>query len=808
MTVTERERRAVGIVAELDLATKVRLLSGRDFWTTEPLPEHDVPSVMMTDGPHGLRKQDASSDNIGMFASVPATCFPTASALASTWSPALAEEVGVALGRECVTADVALLLGPGLNIKRHPAGGRNFEYFSEDPLISGRMAGAMVRGIQGQGVGACLKHYAVNSQESDRFRVDTIVDERTLRELYLTGFEIAARESRPWAVMSSYNRVNGEHVGESVRLAREKLRTEFGFDGLLISDWLAVSDRVAGVRAGLDLEMPSSHGTWDTQVIDAVRSDALDESLVDEACARVIGFALRAGEAREARAADADEAHPLDLDSHHADPHQAATHHDLARRVAAASTVLLTNNGTLPLDSADGLAVIGAFARTPRFQGAGSSLVNATRVTTALDACAERGAEVTFALGYDASTGETNDALVADAVAAATGASAVLLMVGLPATSETEGLDRTHLDLPQGQVRLIEAVAAANPRTIVAVSAGAPVHMDWAELPAAVLLSYLGGQASGEALIDIILGAAEPSGRLAESIPTRVEDLPSHANFATHPTQVEHREALNVGYRFHDTWGVPARFAFGHGLGYATFEFGAPRAALTGRAATVTVPVTNTGKRAGTAVVQVYVHALASAIQRPAQELKGFASLTLEPGETATTTVELDERAFAVYDASSARWAVEAGDYEIRVSASSVDVRGTTVVSIKSGDRLTPMPFLAGPVASDAEWEALLGRPAPTPRPLLPFNRESTVADLLLTWAGRLLRQQLLRAISKAMGVDTDDVNQTTADAYADGISLRGIAAGSEGRVTLRGLGAIIGTLNVLAGPRAWRRLP
>ena len=796
MTITEREQRAASIVAELDLATKVRLLSGRDFWTTEALPEHGVPSVMMTDGPHGLRKQDSSADNIGMFASVPATCFPTASALASTWSPALAEEVGAALGRECVAGGVSLLLGPGLNIKRHPAGGRNFEYFSEDPLVSGRMAGAMVRGIQGQGVGACLKHYAVNSQESDRFRVDTIVDERTLRELYLTGFEIAVRESQPWAVMSSYNMVNSEHVGESTRLAREILRTEFGFDGLLVSDWLAVSDRVAGVRAGLDLEMPSSHGTWDAQVVAAVLSGVLDEALVDEACARVIAFALHASEAAASAVAGVGDVEPAYLDAHH----------ELARRVAAAGSVLLTNDGTLPLDGADGLAVIGGFATSPRYQGAGSSLVNATRVTTALGALEALGAKVTYATGFDAASGVATDAMIDEAVAAATGASAVLLMVGLPATAETEGLDRTHLDLPQGQARLIAAVAAANPRTVVAVSAGAPVHMEWAELPAAVLLSYLGGQASGEALIDVVLGAAEPSGRLAESIPVRVEDLPSHANFATYPTQTEHREGTNVGYRFHDTWGVPARFAFGHGLGYATFEFGAPETRVSGHSCSVSVAVTNTSERTGTAVVQVYVHAVASSVQRPTQELKGFASLTLNPGQTATTTIELDDRAFAVYDAASARWAVKAGDYEIRVGASSVDIRGTAVVPIQSSDQLTPMPFLAGPVASDGEWEALLGHAAPRPRPLLPFNRESTVADLRLTWAGRLLRNRLLRIITKVMGGETDDVSRTTADAYADGFPLRGIAAASEGRVPLRTLGRIIRTLNIFAGPRAWRR--
>lgn len=789
MNAATHHSRAASLVAELDLSTKVRLLSGHDFWTTEPLPHQGVDSVMMTDGPHGLRKQDASSDNIGMFASMPATCFPTASALGSTWDAGLAEEVGAALGREAADAGVSLLLGPGLNLKRHPAGGRNFEYLSEDPLLSGRLAGAMVRGIQSQGVGACLKHYVANNQESDRFRVDTVVDERALRELYLTGFEIAVRESAPWAVMSSYNRVNGEHTGESTRLVRDILRGEFGFDGMVVSDWMAVSDRVAGLRAGLDLEMPSSHGAWDAQVIAAVESGALDVALVDEACTRVVAFALRAADARDARP---EASSAPDLDAHHA----------LARRVAAAGSVLLTNDGILPLASADDLAVIGAFAEWPRFQGAGSSLVNATRVTTVIDALDARNAQITYAPGYNPATGETFDALIEQAVDTASRASAVLLMVGLPATAETEGLDRTHLSLPEAHVRLIEAVTAVNKRTIVAVSAGAPVDMSWADKPAAVLLSYLGGQASGEALIDVLLGEAEPRGRLAESIPVSAADLPAHANFASHPTQVEYREGLNVGYRFHDTWGVPARFGFGHGLGYTAFAFGTPTATLAGRACSVTVPVNNAGARAGTAVVQVYVHAASASGARPEQELKGFATLKLAPGETTSVTIELDERAFAVYDAAAARWAVEAGEYEIRVAASSVDVRGTTKVTITNGDSVSPTVLTAGPVATDAEWAALLGHPAPEPMALLPFTRESTVADLRLTWAGRVLRRVLLREIMRGMGAGADDVNKATAAGYADGFPLRGIAAGSEGKLSLRGADRIVGVLNALAGSR------
>ncbi len=792
MNAANRESRAASLVADLDLATKVSVLSGRDFWTTKPLSNQGVPSVMMTDGPHGLRKQDSSGDNIGMFASVPATCFPTASALASTWDTALAEEVGAALGREAAAADVSLLLGPGLNIKRHPAGGRNFEYFSEDPLLSGRLAGAMVRGIQSQGVGACLKHYVANNQESDRFRVDTLIDERTLRELYLTGFEIAVRESAPWAVMSSYNLVNGEHTGESTRLVRDILRGEFGFEGMVVSDWLAVADRVAGVRAGLDLEMPSSHGTWDASVIEAVQSGALDEALIDEACARVVAFALRAADARAARQAFAPAAVP-DLDANNA----------LARRVAAAGSVLLTNDGILPLASVDGLAVIGAFYESPRYQGAGSSLVNAARVTTAIDALDARGAQVTCAPGYVAATGETLDALIEQAVETAKFASAVLLMVGLPATAETEGLDRDHLSLPESHVRLIEAVTAVNPRTIVAVSAGAPVDMAWATLPAAVLLSYLGGQASGAALIDVLVGDAEPRGRLAESIPMSAADLPADTDFAANPTQVQYREGLFVGYRFHDTWGVPARFPFGHGLGYTTFAFGAPTATLAGRSCSVTLPVTNTGKRAGTTVVQVYVHGPSSAVHRPEQELRGFATLALEAGETAVATIEMDDRAFAFYDATAARWAVEAGDYEIRVGASSIDIRGAATVTIKRGDRVSPVPLPSGPLATDNEWAALLGHLDPEPTPLLPFRYDSTIADLRLTWAGRILRRQLLRFIMKAMGGGDDEVGKTTGRAFADGMPLRALAAGSEGRISLRSAGRIIRTLNLFAGRRA-----
>ena len=480
---------------------------------------------MVTDGPHGLRKQLGKADHAGLSDSVPATCFPTASALGSTWDVALLEEVGAALGRESRIADVSVLLGPGLNIKRHPAGGRNFEYFSEDPLLSGKAAAAMVRGIQSAGVGACVKHFAANNQEDFRMRLDTIIDERTLRELYLTGFEIAVTEGRPWTAMSSYNQVNGEHTGESRRLLTHILREEWGFDGLVMSDWLAVADRPAGVAAGMELEMPSSHGAWDARVAAALDSGALSEVALDRACVRVVELLLRAAAGRSA----GELFERLDKDAHH----------QLARRAAAAGTVLLTNDGLLPLAPSGRVALIGAFAEHPRYQGAGSSLVQPTQLDTVLDALRERlgeVAELDYVPGYDPETGQTSAVQLARATASAAAADQVILLVGLPAAYESEGFDRDDLRLPQGQDAIVRTVLDANPRTAVVVIAGAPVELDWADQPAALMFGYLGGQAAGSALVDVLFGDVEPGGRLAESFPVAVAQLPAQDNFRSHPT--------------------------------------------------------------------------------------------------------------------------------------------------------------------------------------------------------------------------------------------------------------------------------
>ncbi|WP_297082629.1 glycoside hydrolase family 3 C-terminal domain-containing protein [uncultured Demequina sp.] len=791
---------AAAIVARLSREEKLRLTSGADFWTTEAADAHGVSSFMLTDGPHGLRKQAGEGDHAGLHDSVPATCFPTASALASTWDPSLLEEVGHALGRESRDEEVGVLLGPGLNIKRHPAGGRSFEYLSEDPLLSGRMAAALVRGIQAEGVGACLKHYAANNQESDRMRIDTIVDERTLREIYLTGFEIAVREAQPWTVMCAYNLVNGEHAGESRKLLTKVLRDEWGFDGLVMTDWIATSDRPAGVHAGLDLEMPSSSGAWDARVLAAIDAGELAEDDLDTACGRVVSLALKVAAERASRTPSAD--HDALLDEHHA----------LARRVAAAATVLLTNDGILPLQPQGRIALIGAFAEHPRHQGGGSSLVNSARMDTALEAMRARlgeDAELAYAPGYDAATGQATDAQLAEAVETARGADAVVLMVGLPTSFESEGYDRDHLDIPESHTRLIEAITSSHDRVVVTLSNGAPIEMPWAEAPNAILESYLGGQAAGGAVVDVLFGDTEPGGRLAESFPVTRHDLPADRDFANGPTQVQYREGLHVGYRFHDTFGVPARFAFGHGLSYTTFEVGEPKVTGRGTARKVTVPVTNSGDRAGSTIVQLYVHDPVSTLHRPAQELKGFARVTLEPGETGEAVIELDERSFAVYDVADAAWKVESGDFELRVGLSSTDIVHVKKVRISSDDVVTPNPASASAIATDTEFAAMLGHAIPTAKPAYPFHLDSTIGDLDATWLGRRLKSVLAAQMSKALPTDDDmpDEVRQTMEAFMVNMPLRAIVMMSEGRLTFERLDTMIGLLNAtgLSARRAAR---
>lgn len=660
--------------AALDVAAKAALCAGGDAWHTAALPEHGIAAVAVADGPHGLRR------DVGGFTGAPATCFPTASALGSTWDPELVREVGAAIGREARAQDVAVVLGPGVNIKRSPLCGRNFEYLSEDPLHAGRLAAALVDGLQGEGVGASLKHFAANNQETDRHRVSAEVDERTLREIYLPAFEHVVTTAQPWTVMCAYNRVNGTYASQHHELLTEILRGEWGFTGVVVSDWGAVHDRVAALRAGLDLEMPPNPGVTDAEIVAAVADGSLDEAVLDRSVARVLAM-LDAAQA-------APPAVPIDD----------AVQHALARRAAADGIVLLRNDdGVLPLVDAPGLrvAVVGPFATAARFQGAGSSKVTATRVDVPLD---ELVAALPQATVRHAATDGSAAALAAES-------DVVVAYLGLPDSAEAEGYDRTHIDLPPEQPALLAALAAAAPDVpvVVVLANGSAVRTGpWEQHAAAVVECWLGGQAAGGAVADVLTGAVNPSGRLAETIPLRLEDVPSTPMFPGEEQHVRYGEGVLVGYRGFDAAGRDVGYPFGHGLSYTTFAYSDLAVAERADGTTVAVTVTNTGDRAGKEVVQVYVGAPSAEVVRPPRELRDFAKVALEPGAAQRVEFRLGERAFARWSASRHRWVVDPGTAEIAVGPSSrvLPLRATVPMPA------TPLPVPLGGMATLREWLA------------------------------------------------------------------------------------------------------
>ena len=666
----------------LPLEQKVVLLSGQDFWSTPSLEAAGLPSVVLTDGPHGVRRQQGDFDQIGLLESVPATCFPPAVAVGSSWDPEVAERIGAAIGVEARAIGVPVVLGPGVNIKRSPLCGRNFEYYSEDPLLTGVLGAAHVRGQQGEGVGASVKHFAANNQETQRMQVSADVDERTLREIYLPAFERVVTESQPVTVMCAYNRVNGVYASQNHWLLTEVLREEWGFRGAVISDWGAVDDRVAALEAGLDLQMPSDHGAGNQAVVDAVRAGRLEEAVVDRSVARVAALAGLVTEPTEG----------FDVDAHHA----------LARELAAGCAVLLKNDGgTLPLSGGRRVAVVGEFARTPRFQGGGSSHVNATRVEDALTAL-QQSLAVTFAPGFTLDGSGDAAALREEAVTAARDAEVAVVFAGLAESDESEGFDRTTLDLPAAQVQLIRAVAAVAPRTVVVLSAGSVVSLEgWHDDVDAVLAGFRLGQAGGAALADLLTGAVDPSGRLAETIPLRLQDTSSYLNFPGEQGHVRYGEGVMVGYRHAESADVPVRYAFGHGLSYTTFATGDLQVRTNDvDTATVTLEVTNTGERAGRHVVQVYVATTAGPVRRPARELRAFTKVSLAAGESTTVAFELDRRAFAYWDVREHDWVVAAGEHTVQIGDSAADVVAEAAVTL-AGDAVVPELTLGSSVA---EW--------------------------------------------------------------------------------------------------------
>ena len=717
------------IVAQLTLLQKAALLSGANTWQSRAIPAADLPSLWFADGPHGVRRQSGSADHLGINASEPATCFPPAATVAGSWDEELAEEIGAALGREAAEQDVHVLLGPGLNIKRSPLGGRNFEYFSEDPEVAGRMAAGYVRGIQSQGVAASPKHFAANSQELRRMVSDSIVDERTLRELYLTAFEIVVREANPWTIMSAYNLVNGEYAHESRHLLTEVLREEWGFDGVVVSDWGGSNDPVAAVHAGGTLEMPSPGFDSAREIVAACGAGRLSEADVDARVSEVVDLVHRTTGRPSGSTVDI------------------AAHRRLARRAAAESAVLLRNEEVLPLAPATSVAVIGDFAFAPRFQGAGSSAVNARHVRTMIDALGETDLRVVGTARGFHRDGEPDSALASEAARVASGADVAIVALGLPESAESEAADREDLRLPANQVALLNAVAAVQRNIVVVLHAGGVVETPWATQTTALLHAYLGGEAGAEAVCDVLTGAVEPGGRLAESFPVALTDTPTANRFPATGRTAEYREGLFVGYRHYDTHGVDVAYPFGFGLGYTTFEY----TDLTVTADEVTLTVTNIGDRPGADVPQVYVRRVdSSPAYRPVRTLAAFTKVRLDSGQSCRVSIEIPPRAFRYFDTSRDGWEVESGAYEIAVGHNSraidlsahVHIDGTVDTAPASPDGYLDARFDPSSEITDDDFTTLLGRALPDAswaRKTLGFNDPISLAGQARSPLARLI---------------------------------------------------------------------
>ena len=679
------------IISQMTLEEKAGILSGNGMWFLKAVERLGVPGVMVTDGPHGLRKQAGAGDHLGLNASVVSICFPTAASLASSFDRDLVNQVGQALGDECQAENVAVILGPGANIKRSPLCGRNFEYFSEDPYLTGEIAAAHISGVQSKNVGTSLKHFAANNQEDRRMMVDTIVDERTLREIYLAGFEKAVKAAKPWTVMGSYNLVNGLHATENPHLLSEILRDEWGFDGYVVTDWGAMCDKLASLKAGLDLQMPGDHAA-DKKLVQGVLDGKVDEALLDQAVERILTITDRylSNKVENAK---------FDYEGHHA----------LARKVESEAAVLLKNEGVLPVSAGKKIALIGKFAEIPGYQGGGSSHINSWAVTSAVEAFRDYDGEVAYAQGYITEKDEVSAELAAAAVKAAAAADVAIVFAGMPAGFESEGFDRKHLDLPSCQNALISEIAGANPNTVVILNNSSAITMPWLGEVAAVIEGYLGGEAVGGAMFDIVTGKVNPSGKLAETFPLRLEDTPAYLNFPGYNDRVEYREGIYVGYRWYDARKMDVLFPFGFGLSYTTFEYSnlhIDKEAMTdAETVAVTCDITNTGNVFGKEAVQLYVTRKTDGIPRAVRELKGFEKVALEPGETKTVSFTLCKRAFAYYNVDINAWYVEDGVYGVEIAASSRDIR------LEGELKVSPVKPVVRPFTLDSSLGEMFSNP-------------------------------------------------------------------------------------------------
>ncbi len=767
-------QKAKNLLAQMTLNEKAALCSGKDSWHLKEYKHLNIPSVMITDGPHGLRKQT----NTGA-ASVAATCFPTASALASSWDKNLMREIGAALGEKAAHENVAVLLGPGMNIKRHPLCGRNFEYLSEDPVLSGELAAAMIDGIQSREVGACVKHFAANNHENGRMIVDVVVDERSLREIYLKGFEIAVKKAKPWMVMCAYNRLNGTYCSDHHWLLQQVLRNEWGFDGIVVTDWGAMNDRVEAIRAGLDLEMPASGGENDQKITDAIESGALDESDLDHACLNILVMILKS-QRTQTNAQEIDE----------------ISHHRLAQRAAEESAILLKNDDQiLPLTGAQSIAIIGEFAKSPRYQGAGSSRINPTQLDCAFDHIQNHmsSAEPLYAQSAE------------QAVQLAQQADVALIFAGLPTDYESEGFDRDHLHLPQSHDLLIKEVCRVNPNNVVILMNGAPVLMPWQNEAKAILECYLGGQAGGAAIANLLFGKANPSGKLAETFPLSQSDVPSDRYFLKNLRQSQYREGLYVGYRYFDSAQKPVLFPFGYGLSYTRFDYQDLVLSKTSLEADnelkIEFKLTNSGSYDGQEIVQLYVRDMDSTLSRPVHELKGFEKIRLRAGETKTVKLTLDADAFRYFDPVSAQWAIEEGAFEIQIGASSRDIRLSGKILLRSSFVQTPcatqVALSDGEIKiSDETFQAVLKKPIPSIEPIKPYHLNSALGELRASFIGNRFRKIAVKQALKTFGALSDETMSLMVKRSLDGLPLRSLVLLSGGKFTFRTMNILIALFN------------
>ncbi len=772
------------IIKQMTLEEKCYLFSGKDFWQTRSVERLGVPNMTLSDGPHGIRKQEGAGDQLGLNGSLPATCYPTAATIANSWDTALGEEIGEHLGTEAASQGVCVVLGPGLNIKRSPFCGRNFEYFSEDPYLAGKMAASYIRGIQKNGVSACPKHFAANSQELRRMASDSVMDERTLREIYLTGFEIAVKEGKAKSIMSSYNRVNGTYANENKHLLQEILRDQWGFEGFVVSDWGGSNDHVEGVRAGSHLEMPTTGGDSDLELIDAVKSGRLSEELLDRRVDELLDVILSVTHAIEPL-----EGKPFDVDEHHA----------LAAKASEQSIVLLKNEeGILPLKKGTKVAIIGEFAQKARYQGAGSSVVNPTKLDHAMDVIKDFDLDVSgFEPGYPRS-GKGDPEMQAKAVELAKKADVVLLYIGLDEISEAEGLDRSHMKLAQSQVDLLDAVAAANPNVVAIMSAGSAVEMPWLPKCKALVHGYLCGQAGASSVLKVVMGEVNPSGKLAESYPIQYEDASSAPYFPSKERTAEYRESVFVGYRYYETANVPVLFPFGFGLSYTTFEYSDLK--VTDKGATFTLK--NTGKMDGAEVAQLYVSKRDGGVFRPVKELKGFQKVSLKAGESKKVTIGLDDKAFRYFNVDTNKFEVEGGEWQVMIGASVADIKLSGTLAVQGTGAASPYDkvklakYFNADIKdiSDAEFEALLGRPIPDGHWSGTLDMNDAICQLYYAKSGlaRFAYKIMTNMLNKSIEKGEPDLNIT----FIYNMPFRGIAKMAGGMCTMEMAEGILTIVN------------